>query len=159
MTAEQKKDFTRKISQANSTELIVILYDITLGYMEEAIKNMEEGDIERASVQISFAKKCIEEMIATLHFEYDLATVLHRIYLSMKKSPYRNYMNRRPCPEDRVIYLMIVDKSEKITALYDTMMQSEYGELLKIITYKHSNKFLRIKSLNNKYFYTSTYLK
>lgn len=86
MTAEQKKDFTRKISQANSTELIVILYDITLVYMEEAIKNMEEGDIERASVQISFAKKCIEEMIANLHFEYDLATVLHRIYLSMKKS-------------------------------------------------------------------------
>ncbi len=30
---------------------------------------------------------------------------------------------------------MIVDKSEKITALYDTMMQSEYGESLKIITY------------------------
>ncbi len=58
-----------------------------------------------------------------------------KIYLSMKKSPYRNYMNRRPCPEDRVIYLMIVDKSEKTAALYDTMMQSEYGETLKIITY------------------------
>ncbi len=58
-----------------------------------------------------------------------------KIFLSMKKSPYRNYMNRRPLPEDRVIYLMIVDKSEKIAALYDTMMQSEYGESLKIITY------------------------
>ena len=39
-----------------------------------------------ARIQADFAKKCIEEMIANLHFEYDLAIVLHRIYLSMKKS-------------------------------------------------------------------------
>lgn len=97
MTAEQKKEFTRKISQANATELIVILYDITLIYMEDAIKDMEEGDIERASIQISLAKKCIEEMIANLHFEYDLATVLHRIYLSMKKSLRESVLQKKNC--------------------------------------------------------------
>lgn len=86
MTAEQKKDFTRKISQANSTELIVILYDIALVYVKEAIYNMENGDMEGARIQADFAKRCLEEMIANLHFEYDLATVLHRIYLSMKKA-------------------------------------------------------------------------
>ena len=37
MTAEQKKEFTRKISQANSSELIVILYDIALVYVKESI--------------------------------------------------------------------------------------------------------------------------
>lgn len=86
MTAEQKKEFTRKISQANPTELIVILYDISLVYVKEAIRHMEEGNMEDAKTQADFAKRCIEEMIANLHFEYDLATVLHRIYLSMKKS-------------------------------------------------------------------------
>ena len=86
MTAEQKKEFTRKITQANPTELIVILYDISLVYVNEAIRFMEEGNMEDAKVQANFAKKCIEEMINNLHFEYDLATVLHRIYLSMKKS-------------------------------------------------------------------------
>ena len=86
MTAEQKKEFTRKITQANPTELIVILYDISLVYVNEAISFMEEGKMEDAKIQASFAKRCIEEMINNLHFEYDLATVLHRIYLSMKKS-------------------------------------------------------------------------
>lgn len=86
MTAEQKKEFTRKISQANPTELIVILYDISLVYVKEAIRYMEEGNMEEAKIQADFAKRCIEEMIVNLHFEYDLATVLHRIYLSMKKS-------------------------------------------------------------------------
>jgi len=86
MTAEQKKEFTRKITQANPTELIVILYDISLVYVNDAIGFMEQGNIQDAGVQANFARKCIEEMINNLHFEYDLATVLHRIYLSMKKS-------------------------------------------------------------------------
>ena len=86
MTAEQKKEFTRKITQANSTELIVILYDISLVYVNEAIAKMEEGNVKEASIQANYARKCIEEMIQNLHFEYDLATSLHWIYLSMKKS-------------------------------------------------------------------------
>jgi len=86
MTAEQKKEFTRKISQANSSELIVILYDIALVYVKESIRFMEADDGQNAKIQADFAKRCIEEMMLNLHFEYDLATVLHRIYLSMKKS-------------------------------------------------------------------------
>ena len=86
MTAEQKKEFTRKISQAKSSELIVILYDIALVYVKESIRFMEENDGQNAKIQADFAKRCIEEMMLNLHFEYDLATVLHRIYLSMKKS-------------------------------------------------------------------------
>lgn len=57
------------------------------------------------------------------------------IFTSLKKSPYRNYLNRRPQPEDRVIYLMIVDLSDRISALYDQLTQSEVGRLLKMITY------------------------
>lgn len=86
MTAEQKKEFTRKITQANSAQLIVILYDIALVYVNDAIFFMEKGDMANAKIQADFAKKSIEEMIHNLHFEYELATVLHQIYLSMKKS-------------------------------------------------------------------------
>jgi len=57
------------------------------------------------------------------------------IFTSLKKSPYRNYINRKPQPEDRVIYLMTVDNSEKIAKLYEQLIHSEVGHLLKIITY------------------------
>ncbi|MDY3792568.1 MAG: HAD hydrolase family protein [Oscillospiraceae bacterium] len=56
------------------------------------------------------------------------------IYTSLKRSPYRNYVNRLPSPEDRVIYIMIVDREDKISALYEELMKS-FGEQLKIITY------------------------
>lgn len=86
MTAEQKKEFTRKISQANSAQMIVILYDITLVYVEDALCFMEKEDMENARVQADFAKRCLEEMISNLHFEYELSKTLHQLYLSMKKS-------------------------------------------------------------------------
>ncbi len=86
MTAEQKKEFTRKISQANTAEMIVILYDITLVYVTDALLFMEKNDMANAKIQTDFAKRCIEEMIHNLHFEYELAKNLHQIYLSMKKS-------------------------------------------------------------------------
>lgn len=57
------------------------------------------------------------------------------IFSSLKKSPYRNYINRKPQPEDRVIYLMIVDLSDRISVLYDQLVHSEIGQFLKIITY------------------------
>lgn len=86
MTAEQKKEFTRKISQANTAEMIVILYDIALVYVTDAIHYMDERDIGNAKIQADYAKKCVEEMIRNLHFEYEIAKNLHQIYLSMKKS-------------------------------------------------------------------------
>ena len=86
MTAEQKKEFTRKITQANSAQLIVILYDIALVYVNDAIAFMDSGDKINAKIQAGFARKCLEEMICNLHFEYELSTNLHKIYLSMKKA-------------------------------------------------------------------------
>ncbi|MCM1165909.1 MAG: HAD hydrolase family protein [Lachnospiraceae bacterium] len=54
---------------------------------------------------------------------------------TLKKSPYRNYVNLAPPPEDRVIYLMAVDVTEKINALYKRVSESEAGKSLKILCY------------------------
>lgn len=56
-------------------------------------------------------------------------------FSSLKKSPYRNYLNRPPQPEDRVIYLMIINRSEKIAELFKELKSTEIGSLLKMITY------------------------
>ena len=56
------------------------------------------------------------------------------IFASLRKSPYRNYINRCPQAEDKVIYLMIVDRSDKIDDLYEQLVRKT-GHMLKIITY------------------------
>lgn len=57
------------------------------------------------------------------------------IYESLKKSPYRLYVNLPVPPEDKVIYLMMIDKTEKIVDFYNKLNESEFGAHLKIITY------------------------
>lgn len=56
------------------------------------------------------------------------------IYNTLKKSPLRNYINRLPREGDRIIYFMMIDKSEKISAVYNAV-SSKLCEKLKIITY------------------------
>ncbi len=57
------------------------------------------------------------------------------IYNSLKKSPYRNYVNLAPPSEDRVIYLMVVDTLEKINALRGKILISEAGACVKMLCY------------------------
>lgn len=57
------------------------------------------------------------------------------IYASLKKSPHRNYVNRNVPKEDRIIYLMIIDKTEKINMLSNKLEESGISSLLKIISY------------------------
>lgn len=56
------------------------------------------------------------------------------IYNALKKSPLRNYINRLPREGDRIIYFMMIDKSEKISAVYNAV-SAKLCEKLKIITY------------------------
>lgn len=85
MTEEKKKEYTRRISQSNSTQLIIVLYDIALTYIEDALK-IFDTDRNQREVELQRAKNCIEEMIQNLHFEYELSREFHQIYLWMKKS-------------------------------------------------------------------------
>ncbi len=80
MTTETKKQFTFRISQANATEMIVILYDMTLQYLEEAGKLAEE-DFAGYQAAVRRAGACIRELLRSLHMEYEPAGALRQLYL------------------------------------------------------------------------------
>ena len=81
MTNEQKQVYTLRISQANKTELVVILYEMFLDYAAEAKSNLEAG--ERAALKLSLnkARGCVNELMESLHFEYEVAQNLMQLYL------------------------------------------------------------------------------
>ncbi len=85
MTSEKKNEYTLRITQANKAGLIVILYEIAIEYVNEAI---EAGttDIESMKTAAMNAARCIEEMQNNLHYEYELAKVLNRMYVNMKNT-------------------------------------------------------------------------
>lgn len=81
MTKECKQQFTLRITQANSTELVVILYEMTLCYLEECEAVLAAGSREGFKDAVRKTRACLNELINSLHMEYDPAPRLLRLYL------------------------------------------------------------------------------
>ena len=85
MTDELKKEFTLKITQANSTELIVILYDMILVYMEEATEFWEQKDREEYLNSLRKIRNCIGELMDSLNHDYEIARNMYSLYVFFLK--------------------------------------------------------------------------
>lgn len=80
MTKENKQMFTRRITQANRTQLVVVLYEMLLVYLEDAQKAHTAEDKQEFVRSLELARECISEMRASLNFEYELSKNLFAIY-------------------------------------------------------------------------------
>lgn len=85
MTDEKKQDFTRRISNANKTEMIVILYEMVLSYTEDAKKALEDAEKEEFQKAIQRAKACLIELQNSLNHESDIAMNYFEIYLFLRR--------------------------------------------------------------------------
>lgn len=80
MTRELKQQFTLRISEANKTQLVVILYEMFLTYTEEARQAFEVQDMSGFRQGIKRAKGCLHELMTSLNYEYALAGNLLALY-------------------------------------------------------------------------------
>ena len=81
MTDKLKKEFTLKITQANSTELIVILYDMILVYIKEAREAFEGKNQKEYARSIQKIRNCIGELMDSLNLEYEMARNMYSLYV------------------------------------------------------------------------------
>ncbi len=81
MTKECKQQFTLRITQANSTQMIVILYEMLLCYLEEAKGALEEQNKAAFTEAARKSRGCMNELIQSLHMEYEPAPSLLQLYL------------------------------------------------------------------------------
>ncbi len=81
MTKEMKQQFTFRITQANPTDMIVILYEMALVFLEEAKEAGEKEDFILYKQGIQKTRACINELIASLHMEYEIAGNLYKLYM------------------------------------------------------------------------------
>ncbi|MGN1314497.1 MAG: flagellar protein FliS [Lachnospiraceae bacterium] len=85
MTREKKQEFTLKITQANKTGLIVILYDMVLAFLEDASEAFDAGNRAEYKNSIRKAGDCLDELIASLNLSYELGLTLHSLYYFYKR--------------------------------------------------------------------------
>lgn len=81
MTKECKQQFTLRITQANKTELIVILYEMILEYISDAKKALAEREIEEFRESLRKVRGCLRELNLSLNLDYELAGRLLSLYM------------------------------------------------------------------------------
>ena len=56
MTTDKKQNFTRRITQANKTQLVVIVYEMLLVYLEDAFVAFHEQNKEEFKENLRMAR-------------------------------------------------------------------------------------------------------
>lgn len=94
MTKEQINEFTYRITNANSGQMVVVLYDMELAYIEEAL-TLEE-DKEAFVLKVRQAQKVHQELMNTLSYEEDAKTALDvmALYLFVNKKLVESVVKR-----------------------------------------------------------------
>ncbi len=80
MTDEKKQEFTRRITQANKSQLVVILYDLFFYYIDEAKEILSQGEKKEFSASLDRAHACLNELIGSLQMEQPLAGSICKVY-------------------------------------------------------------------------------
>ena len=73
MTKESKQEYTLRISNANRSELVVIVYEMLLDYIEESIDHLEKQEFDPFHESIRKAVNCIRELSESINYEADTA--------------------------------------------------------------------------------------
>lgn len=80
MTSEMKQAFTLRVSQANKSDMIVILYEMLLAYVADAREALKENNRMEVKESIRKARGCNQELMESLDLDYEIASRLLSLY-------------------------------------------------------------------------------
>jgi flagellar protein FliS len=84
MTQEKKQEYTLKITQANKTQMITILYEMVIDYISDAEAAMTNGQRDIADRNLLYAQNVIDELIRSVNLKMELGRMLHKLYIFSK---------------------------------------------------------------------------
>ena len=85
MTQEKKQEYTLKITQANKTQMITILYEMVIDYISDAEEAMSLGKRDLTERNLQYAQSVIDELIRSVNRRIELGRMLHQLYIFFKK--------------------------------------------------------------------------
>ena len=125
MKTEKKKEFIARISQANRSQLTVIIFDVILDELKEAVVAADEGRNDDMLDSMKMAQRFVEELIASLDHKYAIANELRPIYLFVNKEIIYSIITRSTERLPKVGELM-----ESLRDSFEQVSHSDFSEPL-----------------------------
>lgn len=118
MRKEDRQRFTLRITQANPTELAVILYEMLLCYLDDADNALEAGETVLFRDAVRKSRGCLNELLGSLDLHYEPAPTLQRLYMFCIRRLARGEQRRDsgPLSEIRRVIVPLRDAYAQIAA-------------------------------------------
>ena len=81
-----------------------------------------------------FVNRIVEDIWLIHYGEFNNETEKD-IFTNLRKSPYRNYMKKEPAEYTDVVYLMMVDTTQRVDRFYEKLKQQKLTDRFKILKY------------------------
>ncbi len=85
MNTESVKTYTRRITSANKSEIIVIIYDIIEENLTLAEEALERGDRETFRAEVRQAVTFVNELLISLDMSYEVSRNLAMLYIYVNR--------------------------------------------------------------------------
>ncbi|MCI8408556.1 MAG: flagellar protein FliS [Lachnospiraceae bacterium] len=86
MKKEKIQSYSARVTQANRTELLVIMYEIIQEELTAALDCFEESDMEGFDIALKNGQKFLGELMGTLNYEYVISYQLMSLYKFVNKT-------------------------------------------------------------------------
>lgn len=106
MDSVMTQTYAARVSQANRSELIVIMYEIILEDLKNGIKAYENSDIKTFDKELKHAQKFVSELINSLDFKYVMSYDLMQLYLYTNKRIIAAIIKKKPDDLESAIKVM-----------------------------------------------------
>ena len=118
MTSEMKQQFTLRISQANATELVVLLYEMLLQYVEEAGEAIRQQDKQTFTESINRARGCLSELLQSVNPQYEIGRNLNQLYFFCirRLANSRYHMEEKPLAEIEKVIRPLLGAYREVSA-------------------------------------------
>lgn len=96
MEKEHLQEYAARVSQANRSELVVVIYEIALDSMREAKQHLEAKEVEAARKESARARGLITELMSSLDMQYTISHYLRHLYVYAYHEVCHAIAERRP---------------------------------------------------------------
>ncbi len=81
MNSKRKQEFTLRISQANGTQMTVLVYEMFSEYITEAKEYYNDNNTKEFRDSIRKARECLLELKSSLDYNHNVANSILQLYI------------------------------------------------------------------------------
>lgn len=147
MTKSEINTYTMRVAQASKSELIVIMYEMAVKYIDDGTEALQAGNVQEFRVNIKRAKAVVNELASVLDLRFSVSSNLLALYTYMNNVMVKSDITLKTDDLIRVRAML-----EKLHTAFGKVSEQDNTEpLMKNVQQVYSGLTYSRNSLNESY--------